>query len=262
MEMKKGLGHRAVSILQKLSREKPVFTFEEALNIADVDRAYLRSLLHRLEESGWVERIEKGKYITIPLEGEKGKYTLHEFVIGSLLVKSSVIAYWCALNYYGFTEQMPSTVFIQTISRKKKQEIEIFGVKYKIIRINERKFFGFDKVWIENHQINITDREKTVVDCLDKPYYCGGVIEIAKALKRNDLDIEKMTKYAKRIGNNAVLKRLGYLCDLFGIDNTISKENLRRGISLLDPSAPKKGRPDKDWKIIINLDEKSLGELE
>jgi predicted transcriptional regulator of viral defense system len=65
------------------------------------------------------ERIEKGKYLTIPLGAKKGGYTINEFVIGSQLVKPAVIAYWSALNYHWFTEQIPNTVFIQTTARKK-----------------------------------------------------------------------------------------------------------------------------------------------
>jgi predicted transcriptional regulator of viral defense system len=38
-------------------------------------------ILSRLEKKGWIERIEKGKYIIIPLGAEKGKYTLNEFII-------------------------------------------------------------------------------------------------------------------------------------------------------------------------------------
>ena len=139
-----------------------------------------------------LRRLKKGKYIIIPLGAEKGKYTLNEFVIGSLLVNPYCVAYWSALNSYGLTEQFPNTVFIQTTSRKKKQAIEVFGVRYRIVRVKEEKFFGIKKEWIENTQINITDKEKTIIDCLDKPQYCGGVIEVAKALKYgSELEQEK-----------------------------------------------------------------------
>ncbi|KAF5437857.1 Transcriptional regulator, predicted component of viral defense system [Candidatus Methanophagaceae archaeon] len=94
----------------------------------------------------------------IPLGAEKGKYTLNEFIIGSLLVNPYCIAYWSALNFYGLTEQIPNTVFLQTTARKKKQATEIFGVRYRIVRIKEEKFFGIRKEWIEDTQVNITDK--------------------------------------------------------------------------------------------------------
>ena len=36
----------------------------------------------------------------ISLGAEKGKYTLNEFIIGSLLVNPYPVAYWSALNFY------------------------------------------------------------------------------------------------------------------------------------------------------------------
>jgi predicted transcriptional regulator of viral defense system len=78
-------------------------------------------ILSRLEKKGWIERIEKGKYMIIPRGAEKGKYTLNEFIIGSLLLNPYCVAYCSALNFYGLTEEFPNTVFLQTTSRKKKR---------------------------------------------------------------------------------------------------------------------------------------------
>jgi predicted transcriptional regulator of viral defense system len=219
-------------------------------------------ILSRLEKKGWIERIEKGKYIIIPLGAEKGKYTLNEFVIGSLLVSPYCIAYWSALNFYGLTEQFPNTVFLQTTSRKKKQATEVFGVRYRIALVKEEKFFGIRKEWIENTQINITDKEKTILDCLDKPQYCGGVVEVAKALKYGgELDKKKLLEYAQKIGNSGVIRRLGYLCDLFAIDIGIPEIKTRNYL-LLDPTMPHKGPKNAKWRLIINFDEKIMEYLE
>jgi len=252
---------RIFDFLSKLARESGTFNIDDAHKITRINKHYLRKILYRLEKKGAIERIERGKYIIIPLHGEKGKYTLNEFVIGSLLVKPYAISYWSALNHYGLTEQIPTTVFVQTISWKKKQEIEVFGIKYRIIRIKETKFFGIRKEWIEGTQINITNKEKTIVDCLDKPQYCGGIIEVAKALKSEKYDMEKLSEYAKRIGNSGVIRRLGYLSEALGIDVKLPEIKTRNYL-YLDPTMPKKGRKNAKWRLIINLDKKTIGELE
>ena len=244
-------------MLDELARKK-VFTVEEAVKISSIDKNILKVILSRLEKRGWVERIEKGKYMVIPLGVKKGEYTLNEFVIGSLLVKPSAIAYWSTLNFHGLTEQIPTTVFVQTTSRKKKQELEIFGVRYKIVRIKEEKFFGIEKVWIDEYQVSVTDKEKTIVDCLDKPRYCGGVIEVAKALKHGEFDFEKLSKYAIKIGNSGVIRRLGYLCDTLGLQIDLPEIKARNYL-LLDPAMPRKGEVNGRWRLIINLD---ISELE
>jgi len=170
---------RKNNLINSLAKKGNILTFEDALKISNLSRESLRVFLLRLEKRGIIERIEKGKYLIIPLGAEKGKYTLHEFVIGSTLIESYSIAYWSALNYYGLTEQIPATVFLQTTARKKNQNIKVFGVKYQIIKIKKEKMFGIRKEWIEETQINITNKEKTIIDCLDKPI----VEELLKWLK-------------------------------------------------------------------------------
>jgi len=241
-----------ISLLGELAKRK-IFTIDDAKEISGIDKKILKVILLRLEKRGWIERIEKGKYMIIPLGSKKGEYTLNEFLIGSLLVQPCIISYWSALNYYGFTEQIPSTVFIQTTSRKKKQEIEIFGVRYKIIRVNREKIFGIEKTWIEEERIAITDKEKTIIDCFDKPKYCGGIIEVAKALKTREYNPNKLVNYAERIGNSGVIRRLGYLNDLFSLQMDISSIKTRNYL-LLDPTMPKKGETNAKWRLIINTD--------
>jgi predicted transcriptional regulator of viral defense system len=179
-----------------------------------------------------------------------------------LLVEPYTIAYWSALNYYGLTEQIPTTVFIQITSWKEKQEVEVFGVKYKIVRVKQEKFFGIKKKWIENTQINITDKEKTIIDCLDKPHYCGGMIEVIKALKygRKELDFKKLSEYANQIGNSGVIRRLGYVCDLLNIKIKLTPPNARNYL-LLDPTMPVEQKKNAKWRLIVNLDERIIGVL-
>ena len=251
--------NKKYQLLNELARKGQTFTFEDAARISRLGSQSLKVTLSRMEKEGWIERIEKGKYILIPLGAKKGGYTINEFLIGSQLVKPAVIAYWSALNYHGFTEQIPNTVFIQTTSRKKEQELEIFGVRYRIVRITEKKVFGFEKVWIDDVAVLITNPEKTVVDCLDKPRYCGGIAETAKAL-HGDLDIEKLKKYAIDIGNSAVIKRLGILCDKMGIKLDVEPGLISGNYPLLGPSMHGKGILNRKWKIRENVSEKYLVE--
>jgi len=250
-----------INLIDQLASRGDAFTFEDLLKVSNVQKNTLWVILSRLEKQGWIERIEKGKYIIIPLGAEKGKYSLNEFVIASMLVKPYAIAYWSALHFYGLTEQIPNTVFIQTTTRKKKQEIKVFDVDYKVVRIKESKFFGIHKEWIEETQINITDKEKTIADCLDKPQYCGGIVEVAKALKNGDFDKDKLMIYADKMGNSAVIRRLGFLCDFLGIEINLPRIEIRNYL-YLDPTMPKKGVKSAKWRLIVNLDEKILGVLE
>ena len=252
--MKRGLRKSTAELLHRLRRRGPVFTFKEALEASGYDRGYLKLVLHMLERGGWIERIERGKYVILPLEAERGRYTLHEFVIGSALVKPSAIAYWSALHYHGLTEQIPNVVFVQTTSRKKRREIRVFGTRYRIVRVVKRKFFGLEPLWVEGLKVHVTDREKTIIDCLDKPQYCGGVIEVYKALREGNLDAEKLSEYLKKFGSGAVAKRLAYLAELAGLDMEVPSCLIKKGVVALDPTMPKKGRVDRGLKLLINVE--------
>ncbi len=89
-------------------------------------------------------------------------------------------------------------------------------MNYRIVRVKPEKFFGFAKEWIEETPVTVTDREKTVIDCLDRPEYAGGMVEVAKALENASLDRENLNRYARMIGNNAAVRRLGYLSEQRG----------------------------------------------
>ncbi len=254
---------RKSNLVDKFSELSEVFTINDMRKTTQMSDSGLKKLLYRLEKQGWIERIENGKYIIIPLSAEKGKYTLNEFVIGSMLVEPYCISYWSALHYYGFTDQIPSTVFIQTTSRKKKLGLEVFGVRYKIIKIKPQKLFGLKAAWFDNHKIFITDKEKTIIDCLDWPRYSGGIIEVIKGIKEQSFDKTIIVDYANQINNTGVIRRLGFLCDYYGID--IHLPPLKRNISNylhLDPSMPHEGEKSSKWKLIINLAEDTLENIE
>lgn len=62
--------------------------------------------------------------------------------------------------------------------------------------------------------------------------------------------------YAQRLGNAAVFKRLGHLCDRLALaDDRFLEEceqRLSAGIALLDPSAPERGERDTRWRVRVN----------
>ncbi|MBS3802588.1 MAG: hypothetical protein KGY65_07555 [Candidatus Thermoplasmatota archaeon] len=240
------------NLLDELSKMK-IFTIEDVKRLSNTKKDVLKVILSRWEKNGWIERIEKGKYMVIPLGTKKGKYTLHEFVLGSMLVRPCIISYWSALHHHGFTEQIPRTVFIQTTSRKKHQQLTIFDIAYKIIRLKEEKIFGVDDAWFEDIRIRLTNPEKTIIDCLDKPQHAGGIIEIAKAIRSEEYDKNILVEYAKRIHNSGVIRRLGYICDRLQIPIDLPKIQTKNYLKL-DTMLPKNNQLDSKWHLIINED--------
>ncbi len=260
------LGEVGSNLLTDMTRRgRRIFTFKDAAGAYGNSNSGLRELLSTLVKRRWLQRIEKGKYLILPLEaGREGEWTEHEFIIASYLIEPYYIGFRSALNYYGYTEQVSRTVFIASTRRKSKPATEISGVTYRFVYISRRKFFGITGVTLDRYPVNISDREKTIVDCLDRLRYCGGVAEVAKALwyGRDELDFVKLAAYARKSGNRAVSQRLGYLMEKlgYGTDEAIAilRDSISSRYAPLDTLASTKGRYLDRWKILVNVPENEL----
>ena len=255
------LGDVGSSLLTELTRQgKRLFTVDDAAKAYGRSDSALRDLLSTLVKRRWLQRMEKGRYLILPFEaGREGEWTEHEFIIASYLIQPYYIGFRSALNYYGYTEQISRTVFIASTKRKLKSVLEVSGVNYRFVYLAGRKFFGATEVLLDGHWVNISEREKTVVDCLDRLEYSGGVAEIAKALwyGREEFDFAKMAQYAQKNGNRAASQRLGYLMELlgFGTEEAVAllRESLSNSYARLDTLAPPKGRYVERWKVLVNV---------
>ena len=238
-------------MLDKLARNGEIFTVDDPKKASGAKDEVVWVMLSRLEREGWIERLERGKYMIIPLGGKKGGYTVNEYIVASNLVDPYCISYWSALNYHGLTDQIPQTVLVQTTSRTKKRITNILGIDFQIVTLTQNKFFGIGKHWIEGKKISITNAEKTTVDCLDKLQYCGGILEVAKALQTGDFNKIKLVEFSKMINNSGVMRRLGYLNDILDLGLEIPRIDTRNYL-YLDPTMPHTGEKDSKWRLIIN----------
>lgn len=226
----------------------------------------INKLLYHLTRKRWLLRLEKGKYLILPLEaGMEGLYSAHEFVIAAHLVQPYAIAYASALSFHALSDLLPHIVFVATTRRKAEVTVEELGLRFRFITLAPRKFFGVQTVTIEDQPVRITTLSKTLVDGLDRPELCGGVIELAKGLKRyeaDDANWAQLTADAQRLGNRTVFKRLGYLVEVLGLEVGEWIDRWRAEISsgetLLDPRYGRRGSYHAGWNLRLNVDEEQL----
>jgi predicted transcriptional regulator of viral defense system len=260
----KTLGDTEARLLLTLaSQGKQVFTTADAQVAVGGARRRVNKLLARLSEKRWVLRLRRGLYLILPFEaGVEGTYSVHPFRIIPYLATPYAVAYWTALGHYGYTEQIPGTIFVATTVDRASAEltIEELGLTYRFVTIVPYKFFGHRRIWIEGQDVTITDRAKTVVDCLDHPEHCGGIVEAAKglheSLARGEVSPSLLTEVAGRMQNRAIFKRLGYLAELLnlpvGAEIKRWRGALSTGYSRLDPLAGDYGSYDSRWQLRLN----------
>ncbi|MEI6291227.1 MAG: type IV toxin-antitoxin system AbiEi family antitoxin domain-containing protein [Chloroflexota bacterium] len=237
---------------------KKLINFDEA-------EEYFRSriaavnTLGRLARKGWLQRLERGLYLIIPLEaGPERTWSENSFLIASQLSSPGAIAYWSALRYWNWTEQIPQVVFIQTTHRKR--AVVIQSTPYYFISVSPKHFFGITTQTVDGMLISITEPEKTLIDASARPDLCGGIVQLAQVLQNNQqsIDWEKLTKYLIHWGGGSVAKRLGYLGEKLVLkipENLLTdwKNLISKGISPLEPGSASKGEIVTRWNIQNNI---------
>lgn len=258
------LGPTELRLILTLEEEgKSVFNTADAYRILKSTRDSVNTALYRLRNTGRIEGIERGKYLLIPAKaGYGGKWAETPFVIASKIVEPYYIGFWSALNYWGMTEQVPSVVFVVTTRRKR--NLEYGPLKFKFVTFSKKRFFGIVEENVGGEVFRISSMEKTIVDCLLYPQYCGGIDEVIKGIweSQDEIDFTKMTDYSKEVDVQVVMRRLRYILDMLNIKTKIDNKETSptpKGLMWLDPNGPKKAiEYSKEYGLIINRTKKEL----
>lgn len=261
------LGPQETKLLFSLEEEGiSVFTSDDAKRILGSGSAATLLVVSGLKQKGRIRQIEKGKYLLIPSRaGIEGYWAEEAWAVVPHLIDEYYVGFWTAMSFWGMTEQILYTVFVVTPKRKKKRVLEFGNQRYEFVTLSKKKFFGFIEEKTGKTKFNISSKEKTIVDGLMHPEYCGGIPEVTKAMwnVRNEVDWQKVLEMTKKVEVNVVLRRLGYLLDILKIEDDISKsimKNLKRyPYHYLDSSSDKKKiEYSKEYGLIINRTKNQL----
>lgn len=252
-------------LLALAENEVSVFNIEDAKRILPVEGSAIRQVLMNLVNRRRLQRIERGKYLFIPERaGQELHWTESSWAVVPYLIDNYYVGFWTAMNFWNMTEQIPRTVFV--VTTKRKRNLEFGNQRFEFVTLAEKKFFGFvEQKTNKKQSFNISSMEKTILDGLMHPEYCGGIVEVTKAMwnVRGKVDWQSVIEMAERTGINAVMKRLGYLLSVLNIEEEISREtrNKIRKIPYhyLDPTANKsKIKNSKEYGLVINLTKNEL----
>lgn len=242
---------------------KAYFDFSEAKEaLPDASESALKELLSDMVRRGLLMRLKKGLYYMIPYEEEARSFMPDWHLLAEPLTQGTehYIGYYSALQIHNLITQPSLKEQIVVAKQIRPSILKIKGVTFQFIYHNADHFFGSKKIWIDSfNKVVCSDLEKTFIDCLFKPNYAGGVVEIARAINdtRNKINYDKLLEYALRFNSQAVIKRLGFLLEALEINSGIT-EQLQKAKTpsyvLLDTELPKSGKMNSRWSIQQNLD--------
>lgn len=269
MEMlHKNISTESSVLLTYLAKQK-----KRCFEVADAKEALPESsentvlkLLSDMAARGLLMRLKQGVYCVIPYEEDPGNYMPEWHVLPEYLVSDGeyYIGYYSAMEIHNLITQ-PSLKEQVVVSKQMKPSIQkIKDVTFQFIYHNEKHFFGYKKKWINSYdKVWCSDLEKTLVDCLYKPDYAGGIVEVARGLykAKDDISYDKLLEYVTKFDTQVVIKRLGFILEMLEIETDIipKLQSLKTSsYTVLDTELPKKGKMHSRWSIRQNLDTKTI----
>jgi predicted transcriptional regulator of viral defense system len=223
-------------------------------------------VIESLRRKGWLERATWGEYLLVP--PEQGPDVLGD---SNLLARASRIAdpyylgFATAAAQYGLTTQHRNVIFVVTPVRLRARAIGESRVQ--IVNLASKKFFGFEPVDVLGYKVMMSDREKTALDCVERPDLAGGVGEAAVILANASrrLDWNKALGYMERLGSGALARRTGWLLEYVNANvppaarDALVAQAARSRNTWFGPD-PVRARAvegamgyDEKWKVFVNV---------
>jgi predicted transcriptional regulator of viral defense system len=270
--MFKTLGPLAARLVTTLySRNRQIFHFQEAEEILG-GRAPASKVLSQLINNGIATRLKSGTFRLVPFElGFEREYLGNPYIVGRELILSGhkgikeqyYLSYSAAFDLHQMVTQPQLIVYVSSPRMMRSQTIQ--GTEFRFVRCKKDDLFGITEIWIDkNEKVFVSDLERTLLDGLRHPAYCGGFSEVAKAfsIKHQAIDPQKLIDYAVKLDVGAVIRRLGFIMKLYQIGTRIHWEFLQTKLTstyqLLDPELPAEGPHIAMWRLRLNIPQEEL----
>jgi predicted transcriptional regulator of viral defense system len=263
----KTLGPQAAHLVTVLhERSRVVFRLEDVRDITGLSDASARSFVRKLVERGVATRLKPGLFVLVPFElGRERQYPGNPLVVAREIMNGEdyYLSHATAMEIHGMTTQPQLVVMVSAPTPRR--SLTVLGVEFRFVRCQRRRLFGLTEHWAtKQEEVRVSDLERTVIDGLKQPEHCGGLTEVAKGLwmRRQDMNVDRLLQYARRIGVGAVVRRLGFLLETYEMAAAPVLDPLRKGLTStyvrLDPVLPAEGKRLRRWRLQLNVDPEEL----
>lgn len=263
----KTLGPLAAFLVTTLHEQsQTLFGIRDVKKITGLADASARSFVRSLVERSLVTRLKPGLFVLLPFElGTETEYMGHPWVVAKALAggKDYYLSHGTAMEVHQMVTQPQLVVYVTAV--KPLRSRSIMGTEFRFILGKKKHLFGIEEHWVtKQEKVWVSDLDHTIIDGLRQPEYCGGMTEVAKGLwmQRERVEPERLVAYAVRLGIGAVIRRLGFLLELYEIGTDKTTEALRDQLTStyvpLDPVLPKQGKHLHRWRLQMNVEPEEL----
>jgi len=246
-----------------LHRENPTpFSIDQATETLGLPRTKVRSLLRYWCSRGWLSRLRRGIYITVPLEASNpSEWQEDPWVVAGTIFAPCYIGGWSAAEHWDLTEQIFSDIIVFTQLPVRDRAPVVKRTRYVLTKVPEDKFFSLGPVWRNSVKVLLSSPSRTVADVLNAPRLGGGIKHIAEIIREyfvgEHRDDEELRSCLEKLNNRTAMKRLGFILETLEVEApeivAFCLDNISAGYSKLDPSVRVRGRLVRRWNLDVNV---------
>lgn len=233
-------------LVRVLAKARDVIRVDDVVESLQLDRIAAAQRLSRWTGQGWLRRVGRGAYVPAALETLDTERVLDDpWVLVPALFAPAYVGGRTAAEHWDLTEQIFNDVVVLTTQAVREKHQVRQGMPFSLKHVDEKTLFGLVSVWRRQTRVFVSDVHRTVIDMMDDPQIGGGIQHVgdclAAYLRRDDKDETKLIEYAKRLGNGAVFKRLGFLAERTEGGANLAEycaQHLSGGHAQLDPAQP------------------------
>lgn len=194
-----------------------VVSFSQLQALFNKDIRYTRKRISNLVDDGWLTRIKKGLYVISDIS-TRGSLAIDHRAVVNLLVEDAYISFLSALQFYGYYNQLLSSV--RAVSLKQTKSRTIDTITFHFTTTQKKYFYGWETHEIDGQEVKIASFEKALIDLIQfhRSGYSTDIV-LEKLLDyQNDIDQDKLNQYLLK--SNLTTRRVfGFLLDCAGMDS-------------------------------------------
>ena len=176
-----------------------------------------KSIIQRMLKNKYIQRVKHNLYAVCDLEYKN--VIADQYMISSKIQNDSFVSYHSAFDYYGVKNQVFYIVYVS--SKKKFENFDFDGYSYEFIK--NKYDFGI----IQKGSVRITDKERTVLDNINRTDLAGGNEELIMCLElMGRLDNNKIMEYLKYYNSKKLYAKVGFVLETFKESLGIEEETI------------------------------------
>jgi predicted transcriptional regulator of viral defense system len=205
-----------------------------------------------LRLKGFLQKIKQGVYVIVPPDMIEKKFIADKFLVAGKLKDEYYISHHSALELHGVAESVFNKVYI-TI-KNYGQSLQYQNIKYDFV--STKYFFGIDEKRYKSTNLFVSDIEKTILDCIRRIKYSGGLEELIKSISSiPSINYDKLWVYLKKFDEGILYHKTGFIFESLEMHsvpidfmNRI-KKNISKKVYYLDKN--KASTLNSKWRLMV-----------